>query len=221
MIPAVCLATHCFCEGPYTGEPVLQPANTWSALAFLVVAAGVYIHGKRHWVGFFTWLYIAALTLLWFGTAFFHATLTNIGQWSDGLGLYAVITFVAVYFIGSNFSKNRSFFIAVYLAINIAAGIFSLYFMQFRLPLFGALVGATFLIIIYCGQNKMSYRRADLLMSLLFFGTGLIFQVLDNKLVLCSHFSPWQGHALWHLLSAVATWYLYQLMANAAQKANP
>lgn len=217
--PAACLATHCFCEAPRFGELMVQPMNTLSALAMLMVAVFVYRKGKREgWPTFYTNVYLGALSLLFVGTAFFHATLTNFGQWTDGLGLYAVITFAGVYVLRLRMGMSHRAFLGVYLVINVLAGVFSFFFMQYRLPLFGSFVGATIVLIFYVGKNALHFPRADLWKTLALFGVGLVFQVADNRLLICSRESVWQGHALWHVLSALATYTLYLLLMRAGMR---
>lgn len=220
---AACLSTHCFCEGPYWGNSVLQPMNTWTALGFLASAVVMIFTDKKSlsdvviWDGFFKSIYFWALILLWLGTALFHASLTNVGQWSDGMGLYTVITFVGLYFLNLSWKLSKTKFIFVFFLLNLVAGFFSYQFMQFRLPLFGTFVGLTFFIILFRGKNNKHffYERKYLALAISLFVIGLVFQVADNKLVICSQYSLWQGHALWHILAAMATYYLYLLMKTA------
>ncbi len=220
---AACLSSHCFCEGPYWGNSILQPMNTLTALGFLVSAVAMVLTDRRSfnnevvWNSFFKTIYFGALILLWFGTALFHASLTNIGQWGDGMGLYTVITFVGLYFLNLSWKLSKLKFTLVFVLLNLVAGFFSYQFMQFRLPLFGTFVGLTFFIILFRGKDNkyFIYERKYLALAISLFVVGLGFQVADNKLLLCSQFSIWQGHALWHILSAVATYYLYLLMKTA------
>ncbi len=195
--------------------------NTYSAFSMLLVAVIFWQRARRaNWPAFFNSLYFAALVVLWFGTVLLHATLTEVGQWTDGLGLYAVILFVLIYFIALRLRWQRSRFAVIYLATLGACAAFAWSFMQFRVLLFGLLVTLTFLTLL-CMRRLIAFRTSDLLFAGGFFLVGLVFQVLDRKLLLCSRFSIWQGHALWHILSAVATYFLGTLMLNARYAALP
>jgi Ceramidase len=189
--------------------------NTYSAFGMLLVAVVFWQRARRaSWPALFNGLYFAALFLLWFGTVFLHATLTEAGQWTDGVGLYAVILFVLVYFVALRFRWPKSRFALIYLVTLGACAAFAWNFMQFRVLLFGLLVSLTFLLILWL-RRWIKFRTRDLLLAGSFFLVGLVFQILDRKLILCSRFSIWQGHALWHILSAVATYFLGTLMLNA------
>lgn len=189
--------------------------NSLSAFAMAIVAVIVFIQLTRiGWPRFFRNLYTLALTTLWLGTVFFHATLTEMGEWSDGLGLYAVILFFICYLIGLCRQWSYSLFTIIYVITVFSAGAFAWNFMHWRLMLFGTLVVAAVLTVVHCARH-LQYSWRDLLLALGAFVTGLIFQVLDNTLVLCSRFSLWQGHALWHILAAAATYWLALFMARA------
>ena len=191
--------------------------NTYSALSMLAVMVIVLMRGKA-WPALFRHLYAFALALLFIGTAFYHATLTHIGQWTDGVGLYAVIAFVGIYFLGLIFAWSQNRIAAIYAATLVASGVFSFFFMQYRLPLFAFMVVATFVIIILSGFGRVVYNKKDLLLTCAFFCVGMLFQITDRKLIWCSPHSPWQGHALWHLLSAVSTYFLFALMQGARKR---
>lgn len=193
--------------------------NTLSALAFLIVGFLVFRKSRREGFSrFYTHVYLAALALLFSGTAFFHATLTDFAQWTDGLGLYAVITFAALYVLRLRYNWSNSRFLQLYVAVNIAAGLLSFFFMQYRLPLFGSFVGLTLLLILYLGRASLHFPRGELLATVVLFVVGLAFQVADNRLWLCAPESVWQGHALWHVLSAGAAYTLYVMVMRAGWK---
>lgn len=170
---------------------------------------------RAKWPVFFNAIYFGALTLLFGGTAFLHATLTEMGQWTDGLGLYAVILFVLCYFIALRLRWSKKSFALAYLGSLAVCGIFAWHFMQFRVALFGILVMVSFLTILGLRGTGVGFRKRDLAFAGGFFLFGLVFQILDRKLILCSRYSFWQGHALWHVLSAIATYFLGTLMLHA------
>lgn len=190
--------------------------NTYSALSMLLVGLWFWQVARRaNWPGFFNHVYLGSLVLLFGGTAFLHATLTEMGQWTDGLGLYAVILFVLFYFIALRLRWQKKTFALVYLFTLTACGVFAWNFMQLRVALFGILVMASFLTIVGLRGAGVGFRKRDLACAGGFFLCGLVFQILDRKLILCSRYSLWQGHALWHVLSAVATYFLGTLMLHA------
>ena len=91
--PATCLATRCFCEA-VRDAPVAQPANTVSSLAYVLVglwaaaaAAGARRATARSAGALIPWLALV-VALVGLSSAFYHATLTFLGQYFDVLSMY-------------------------------------------------------------------------------------------------------------------------------------
>lgn len=216
MKSAACLATNCFCEGPYFDSLILQPVNTLSAFLFFLPIFFIW-NKQAQWGLFYKKIYIFSLSFLAIGTIFFHASLTELGQWSDGMGLYAVITFIGLYFIQLRLNMSHKKFLLVYSLLNFSSGLIAYFYMPLRLWIFGSFIACTFFIICWnCFVIQLiKIRTVDFVLSILAFSVGLFFQVMDNKLIWCSPFSWLQGHALWHLLTAYACYRLYLLMESA------
>jgi len=70
-----------FCEAPLCGW-ISEPANTWTNLAFLVVAAWVIVRARRDARPALVWIGVVAL-LTGLGSALFHATSSLLGQLVD------------------------------------------------------------------------------------------------------------------------------------------
>ena len=107
--PATCLPDDCFCEG-LRESLIRQPVNTWSSLAFVAVALWVAVRLSRRrrsekvvLAGAETGLFLGALVLIGLGSAFYHASLTFIGQVVDVSGMYLVATFILLHRLGPRF----------------------------------------------------------------------------------------------------------------------
>ena len=219
--PATCRPDHCFCEAIGSGV-VAQPANAWSSLAF--VLAGLWIaHASpessektkvlNRMVSepAYRRLYGYALVAVGLGSYFYHASLSFAGQVCDMSGMYLLITFALLYGVAKVNRIRTGVAMTAYAGGNAALLSFQMAFPDLRRYVFGLLVlgvlgfeakyrresGAT------AGSHWLS-RGAGLL------GVAFLIWVLDITKVVCSPESVMQGHALWHVLGALAGWCLYR-----------
>lgn len=149
------------------------------------------------------------------GSAFYHASLTFIGQFFDVLGMFMLATFMLVYAFERIWTLRLATSIGLFLTINLFLG-----WLQFAIPDTRRYAFAVVLIVallfeaFYQKQNK-----PNITVNTLRFGVGLltvayIIWLLDNTRTLCIETSLLQGHALWHLLGAVSVWFLYKYYAS-------
>lgn len=209
---ATCLPDYCFCELIREGA-VAQPANTWSALAFVLVGIVVLIwalKGKDRQYIYLKALYGVIVIFLGVGTLYFHASLSFVGQLVDNLGMYLLVTLALVY----QLRRTRAIHtvqktIAVYIGANavLIGVVFAL--PALRRPVFAALIIA-FLYLEYRWHRKHpKWRKSMLYWSVGLTAAGFTLWTLDITGVLCSPTSILQGHAAWHILTALAAGVLY------------
>jgi hypothetical protein len=214
--PATCLATHCFCETPRTGSLVLQPANSWSSLGFVIVGAWIMLGSRdqrpdtaftgwpARWFGF-------AAVLIGVGSFLLHATLTLWGQFYDVLGMYLLSGFIFAYAVQRWRGLSNWAALALYLA-TCAILITCLWLMpETRRWLFAIVLAIAIGVELILARP----RRSDVRVA--WFHYGLVANaaafgiwILDNTRTLCAPDSLIQGHAIWHLLGAVAVYFNYQ-----------
>ena len=208
---ATCMPDACFCEAIRDGL-IRQPVNAASSLAFVVVALLVLRASKTMNVFAF------AMAVIGFGSAFYHASLTFIGQFFDVMGMYLIATYVIVFAIGRLRSLSRGRFVAIYLAMNgmLAWGLW-------QYP--GARRYA-FAAVLLAGLATESFARAQsehkpdgrkLVSAVVLLTAGFIIWVLDITRTLCSPESIAQGHALWHILGAASSWQLFRYYQTVPQ----
>ena len=221
--PATCLATHCFCEIPHTDSLLLQPANSWSSLGFVLVGFWILLAPRRSETVFAGW------RALWFGftavvigvgSFLLHATLTLWGQFYDVLGMYLLSGFLLAYAVQRWRGWSNSAALALYLAV-CAILIGLLWIMpETRRWLFAAVLAVALVIELVLARPLRPNVRVSL------FGYGLIANtiafgiwILDNTRTLCMPDSLLQGHAVWHLLGAAAVYFNYRYYCSEQPRA--
>ncbi len=217
--PASCMPANCFCEVIHNGA-IAQPANTWSSFGFVLIGLLVIgqsaedvrlrrtnlITSQRAYPRLFG----VALILIGLGSAFYHASLTFIGQFFDVMGMYLVASFIILY----NHSRlspltGRSFVVA-YLLINAILAVILIQYPALRRYIFALMILATLAPEYRLRAQKMVMINNRFLQAA--WGTlilAFVIWTLDITKILCNPNSWLQGHALWHLLGAVAGGFLY------------
>jgi hypothetical protein len=213
------MPADCFCEAIHTGA-VAQPANTWSSFGFVLIGlliirqsaedshlrkTNLMTRQRAH-----PRLFGATLILIGLGSAFYHASLTFVGQFFDLMGMYLAASFIVLY----NHSRlspltGRSFVMA-YLLINTILAVTLIQYPTLRRYIFGLMILATLVPEYRLRAQKTVMINSRLLQVA--WGTLLLafaVWVLDLTKILCNPTSWLQGHALWHLLGAVAGGFLY------------
>jgi Ceramidase len=212
--PATCLATHCFCEAPRAGQAVLQPANSWSSFAFVLLGCFIVL-ARRDDRGSglppgAALVFGAASIIVGVGSFMLHATLTLWGQFADVLGMYLVATFGLVYALGRwrNWPQSRS--IGVFAATAKALVITLFLWPETRRWMFAVVMILALLIEIGFARHKRpGVQLRLLLMGIAANALAFGIWILDQTKRLCAPDSLFQGHAIWHLLGAVSVWMTY------------
>jgi hypothetical protein len=230
--PNYCLLEgDCYCEAPRPG-PIAQPANTWSLLGFGV--AGLWVawrSGRDHAVTrapylrsrFYPGLYASALAFMGPGAALFHASLTDWGGAVDILSMLGWICFLLYYNITALYDWSRSRFLTAYLVTIAIAITPRLFFGPAGVPLFSLLLLAWLASETLIGRpagtlgihHQVERRRRYLWASLV---TNLLALFIWSGSHaggwLCDPSSLLQGHAVWHVLNAVAGALLYPYLRS-------
>ncbi len=217
-----------FCEAA-TGL-VRQPANTFSNVGFVVAGLLIAWHASQGWPASRTMtrglatIMACIVVLLGPASAAMHATQTALGGHLDMLSMYFVASFAASYAATRWWERGRGFFAGAF-----AAGVLlcvSIGALPGAVPMvrtsgnavFGALVLSALaleLLIIRRGrtQSTRGYAYAS-------FGCLTVAFVIWNisNVSGCDPTSLLQGHAAWHLLDAVAAYFLYRYYASETSR---
>lgn len=203
-----------FCEASLCAW-IRQPANTWSNLGFLIV--GFWIlriarkEGNRHLRGVG---YISIVTGL--GSAVFHATETLWGVFFDYYGMYLG----ASYMLSVNVRRWRGWERKSILWLFWGSFAFSMLVMlshpqQMRSFYLAQALLAGCIECILFSSTIQSIRYRYLGAFYLVFLPAFALWLLDEQKIWCNPDIHWiNGHAVWHLLSAVGLYFLYRFYAQ-------
>jgi len=214
-----------FCERAHDGH-VKQPANTLSNLGFVVAGLLIAWHaGRRDTAGHVMSTRVATafacvVVLLGPASAAMHATQSEWGGHLDMLSMYLVAGFAASWAWTRWTRRGVRAFATAYAGCVLACVLVGLW--PHPVPVvnyagnvaFGALlVGAVVLEVRLWRRGETAttflYGVVALGSMLVAFGIWLL-----STNGWCDPDSIWQGHAVWHLLCAVAAYWLYRLYAS-------
>ena len=195
-----------------------QPWNTFSSI--LMIAFGVYVlaipllrkkasslniseNSITRFILAFSMIVIGA------GSTFLHMSLSFIGQIADVGGMYLLGAFIVWYALLRHKKIKTRLFLLVYVASCVGLVIFLIFVPNLRLYLFAILI-AIGLIIEFAKNKKVKKCNPDLLFaSASTLLIGFCFWIIDNTQLFFEPMSPFQGHALWHILSAISMLVLF------------
>ena len=216
-----------YCEFDHPERLFHQPINTYSNLIYFFYGLVViqlatkdlkfFSVREANSVRNFPYLSVllaANFIYLSFGSAFFHASLTWIGQRVDmnatyGLTLSLICIGMVQVLVKKELSKQMQVGLVLGMLLLIAA------FLPLALQISSAiLLPSLFLVLLLLGIGNFvqySSQRSPLLLILSFVLLAIAIQVrtLDVAKVNCDPLSIWQGHALWHFLTATSSLCMY------------
>jgi hypothetical protein len=219
-----------FCEACREGL-IKQPANTWSNIGFIV--SGLYIawalmQGAYHQNNnsitrniFYAVFFCCLVVLLGPGSMAMHATTTSAGGFFDMLSMYLVAAFMVGYSMERFFKLQPAHFIIIFSAVLVSCLFAHYAHYHIIFGFFGVTAFAFYITVaiifealnIYVRKKEHQTRWAYFgLASLLlaFFIWGLS----HTGGPLCNPYSYIQGHAIWHLLNALALYFLFRYYAS-------
>lgn len=161
----------------------------------------------------------ACLVYLAMGSAFFHASMTWVGQRVDMNGTYSVclaLIGIAVcrrYTATFSVWRNRWFLlsglvVSVVIFIELHLRIKSIVLLPFLILIILVLT------VLNYRSNKIGFRLSIAVLGALFMIVADILRTLDVKKIGCDPTSFYQGHTLWHFFTAMSVFFLYWFYRN-------
>ncbi|UJR17202.1 hypothetical protein I4U23_004097 [Adineta vaga] len=223
-----------------TNKIFAEPINTWSNLGFIII--GFIIAWQMMWgtfndnvnnlttSDFLSIFYSSLVICLGPCSMTMHATYTHLGMELDVLSEYLICGYLVAYSTQRLFCMNKIYFVGVFLLIVVICELVSR--CDIYLPVIGGpanLLVAIFLIIFLIAELFIVfYRKSDIkkrwgiLGILAFILAFLIWNFSNTGGPLCFPNSWFQGHALWHVLCAIALYFLfrYHISENSSARSS-
>lgn len=203
--PATCVETGCFCEAVSGGIPN-QIEASWSSLAFVLLGVWVILQRGAPATRERTLLPLAGITMVAIGVSSFvyHATLTFVGQWLDVFSMYLLGLLIALGALWRTGRLGGRPAVALYVVLAVGLGVAQFIYPDARRILFAlVLLPGVILELTPFIAGRGPGSRRWVLASLATFVVAYAVWLLDQSQLCDPHF--WlQGHALWHVLGAVA-----------------
>jgi Ceramidase len=216
-----------YCEFNDTGKFFHQSMNTYSNLIYFFF--GIFIcliakqdsdnqelNSKNRLANFPELSFLIGISFIYlsFGSAFFHASLTWIGQRVDMNGTYSLsisILLIALYCVFhkielSKTAKRNLIIFALLLIISFYQ-IALLVSSSILLPIF--ILSAWVLITINYFQFSKERSLTLALVSIVSIVIALKIRTMDVQKINCDPYSLYQGHSLWHFLAGLSSFCSY------------
>ena len=194
-----------------------EPTNTWSNLAYIVVALYLYFAIKKDqrseysflphaifWTGFFSFTY--------------HASNLWLTQYFDFFGMYLMSSCLSGFnFIRLGWIKSKKSFITYNVIFNLLFSFLFFLSPKINFPVQLLVVIAVLMmvggeVINYLkNKNKIDYQYKHLFITLTLFIIAISFSIMDHKRIICIPDHPIiQGHAIWHVICSFGFYFAYQ-----------
>jgi len=215
--PATCLKTGCFCEAAHEQSPIRQTANTYSSLAF--VFSGMLVIARQPAASRLTRLYTVVMgivsIIIGVGSAFYHASLTFIGQFFDVFGMFLLAAFMLVYAFERIWKLRLMTTISLYLTLNLFLSWLQIAIPDTRRYVFAIVLVVALLFEYYFRlKTKPNIETRWLNIGIGLLAVAYLIWILDNTRLVCFENSLIQGHAMWHILGAVSVLFLHRYYAS-------
>jgi dihydroceramidase len=219
--PATCLAKGCFCESISSHGPIRQTANTVSSLAFVCSGTLVMLRPKKssRMPRVYSVIMGLSIVIIGVGSAFYHASLTFVGQFFDVFGMFLLAAFMLVYAWERIWNLRCAVTLSLYLGLNLF-----LSWLQFAIPDTRRYAFAIVLIAALLFEYYFRLKtKPQIDVRPLSLGIGLLtlayfIWILDNTRLVCLETSLLQGHAVWHILGAVSVFFLHRYYVSEGLK---
>lgn len=211
LTPATCLPADCFCEAVRT-EGLAQPVNALTSLTYVLLGLWALMGTSTtsrgdNQTSALTRAVGAVLVALGIGSFWYHGTLTLIGQVLDVQGMYLLGMLVLVAALVRRGVLGSRAAVWVYLVTCAALAGAQVVAPESRRVLFALVLLPGILLEALPGTTGTPLRSTPtrpFRLGVALLVLAYVVWVLDNTGAVCWPTSPFQGHGVWHVLTAVA-----------------
>jgi hypothetical protein len=214
-----------FCE--VSDGLIMQPVNTWSNLGYLAVGLAVaWSQYKRtyHYQNtfnnhvFFGTSFATMVILICPGSMAMHATTSVVGGFMDMFSMFLLASYMAAYAMMRTFKWGVKGFLAIFFPFLMYCVFF--WFQDFETPLLknpGTFAFASLLLLsgifehinVFLLKIRIQKRYGIAAIATM----GIAFLIWSKSITgspYCDPSSIVQGHGVWHVLTAVAIYWMYR-----------
>ncbi len=222
-----------YCERNRMEAFLREPMNSWSNYGFVwfglvcLFFAGKDIRNKTEKTNLVqqqpTLSIFAGLSFIYLGIGSFlyHASLSKVMQRWDMAGTYAamisIVTIGFFYLFVLLFNQKKNWSIKPALVLFVLLGIaadYLMYLYKWKIDSTLAMLSLIGLMVLTIGIIRfLRGNKSNVLLAIFAFismGIAYTIWVLDVKKILCAPDSPLQGHAIWHILTGLSLFLMYQ-----------
>ena len=198
-----------WCEATLCGW-ISEPANTWSNLLYLVFGAIIMLgrreaHFELRWMG-------PAMLLMGFFSLVYHASNNYLTQVFDFIGMFLLVFWMLVINLRrlGLVTRDRQLPVFVALCLGGTALVHLMYLAQLKFQLIIALATLAIVVTELMARRVRRVPLGSFAISLALLCVAQAASLADLGRVYCEPESWLQGHAVWHLLSAIALYFAYR-----------
>jgi hypothetical protein len=206
-------ATIKFCERELCGW-VTQPSNTWSNIGYILVGLYLVRLAKRETQDGLGLIGVSSV-IVGIGSTLFHASSTFLFEILDLLGMFLISGLLVVFNIKRLFNASSLVIYSIYSVITTISLLIMLQWREMGIPVFAIqiTIAITLELLLHLRRDEVTYK--NFLIATGIFSVSFLIWAADISGRLCipdNHILT--GHAVWHLLDAIAIYYLYQFYAQ-------
>ena len=182
-----------------------QPMNTYSNIAYLVF--GLWALRLRRPPTLPQYTFAALSGLLFVGSGYFHGAVTVRGHFLDVIGMVILFSFMAMYAIWCTHHLGR-YWISAILGLLVAVPLSIWAWDGGSGTILGILAVAILIQMVYAWwcNRRFGWRIIAIMLT---FAGAFTFRQWDINRSLCDPDWWFQGHAMWHILSALGLYLIF------------